>query len=75
MGRWTGKHGELEGIDHARRGLEREACGSVAIIRSRPIAGGQIDAAFYGNWYAFVSGREFIIPLVTIPRCPESAPP
>jgi hypothetical protein len=40
-GRWTSKLGELEAIDPALRGLEGKACGSVAIIRSRLVAGGQ----------------------------------
>jgi hypothetical protein len=44
--RWTRTPGELEATDHALRGPEGEACGNVAIIRSRPIAGGQVDAAF-----------------------------
>ena len=39
--RWTRKLGELEAIDPALRGPESEACGSVAIIRSRLVAGGQ----------------------------------
>ena len=49
-GRGTRKLGELEAIVHARRGLEGEACGSVAIIPSRPIAGGQLDAGFREVW-------------------------
>ena len=45
-GRGTRKLGELESIDRALHGLDGEACGSVAVIRIRPIAGGQADGAF-----------------------------
>ena len=44
------KGAPAEAIAPASRGLAGEACGSVAIIRSRPIAGGQAGGAFHAAW-------------------------
>ena len=34
----------------------------MAIIRSRPIAGGQVDAACHAAWYVSLNGPEFTDP-------------
>jgi len=68
-GRWTRKLGELEAIDPARRGLEGKACGSVAIIRSRLVAGGPGDAASRAARCVSVNGPESLRA-----RIPTSSP-